>query len=183
MMITALKYQSIRAHHAKAIKNNVVRLERTRSGINASVRVKADTRRLFQALVSPEYVETWLALPEVCGPCIVSSVGEVPQAAWDCYSLDGRELRIRAEFTAAWHRRISVNWKLERNLESFESRVAMRLIGDFDFTTLSLCHAGFPSAEDVDWHERLWTHSLDRLANLYSSGTVQYRFLNVSEVD
>ncbi len=138
--------------------------------IQATVRVKADARRLFQALVSPEYVEAWLTIPDSSGPWVVSPVISETLTAWECSPLNGAPLRIQAGFTVARRRRLSVCWKLDRDSKRLENRIAMRLIGDFSHTTLSICHVGFNSADELDWHHKLWQASLHRLAKLYRSG-------------
>ncbi len=135
--------------------------------IQATVRVKADARRLFQALIAPEYVETWLTIPDSSGPCVVAPVASKALTAWECFTLNGEPLRIQTEFLVARRRRLSICWRLQRNARCLENRIAMRLIGDFSHTMLSICHVGFNQPDELHWHHQLWQASLSRLANLY----------------
>lgn len=135
--------------------------------IQARVRIKTDARRLFQALVSPEYVETWLAIPGANSPSVVSFVTSYAPIAWECSLLDDASLRIQANFEVARRRRLSIFWKIENGPHRLENRISARLIGEFNHTTLSIFHAGFKSSDDRDWHQELWHGSLRRLANLY----------------
>jgi uncharacterized protein YndB with AHSA1/START domain len=167
MATTVLTHDSIPRHQGGRSKFAGVSLEHSESTIRASVRIKADTRRLFQALVSPEYVETWLILPDQSGSWDVSASAANPESAWECCAAEGRPLRIQAAFTVARRSRLSICWKLERGLQRYESMITLRLIGDFDYSTLSLCHVGFTSDDELAWHWRLWEGSLGRLAKLY----------------
>ncbi|MDE3200176.1 MAG: SRPBCC domain-containing protein [Acidobacteriota bacterium] len=140
--------------------------------IRATVRVRADTRRVYQALVSPEYVETWLAIPDAEGPLIVtqavpSQLDTLP--AWECSVQNDAPLRIHAGFTVARRRRLFIRWKLDRGASQLESRISIRLIGDFEHTTLALCHAGIDANGELGWHHQMWRQSLCRLAKLYQN--------------
>jgi hypothetical protein len=134
-----------------------------------SVRVRAETRRLFQALVVPEYLETWLRIPEE-GACTIAPMKEPNGFVLQCAS--PKAVRIEAGYSAWRRRRLSINWRLEKNRIVRESSVAMRLIGDFECSVLSLCHTGLGSSEEFAWHRRLWTESLERLTKLFQGDQI-----------
>jgi hypothetical protein len=50
-----------------------------------------------------------------------------------------------------------------------DSLVQIRLLGDFEYTTLHLKHGGFSSREHYAWHQALWSLSLAKLKRLYDS--------------
>lgn len=147
------------------IPTRKVRAEDPPYAICASVRVRAETRRLFQALVVPEYLETWLRIPEEgASSSIVLMDGP---NGFILQSADPKRVRILAGYTSWRRRRLSICWRLERNRLIKQSSVALRLIGDFECSVLSLCHTGLGSLEEYAWHHRLWTESLERLTKLF----------------
>jgi len=135
--------------------------------IRASVRVRAETRRLFQALTSPEYLEAWLCVPGSEGRWSLSADQSVSGFLIESGELDSERVRIAAAYTTLRRRRLAIHWKMERNCQRSDSTVTMRLHGDFECSVLSLHHAGLRFVEDADWHRQLWTASLERLARLF----------------
>ena len=130
-----------------------------------SARVHAETRRLFQALAVPEYLETWLRIPGEGASWRLIPMEPAQGFVLDCVT--PKPVRIFASYTTWRRRRLSISWRLERNRLIDESNVALRLVGDFEWSVLSLCHTGLGSIEDVVWHRRLWTESLDQLKRLF----------------
>lgn len=135
--------------------------------IRASIRVRAETRRLFQALVIPEYIETWLSVPYQEASWSLTPLQTRKGFVLECSDRNARMLRILAGFTAWRRRRLSIRWKLEGNRQLNESSVAVRVVGDFECSILSLCHTGLDSLEDFRFHQQLWSGSLDRLGKLF----------------
>lgn len=134
-----------------------------------SVRVRAETRRLFQALVVPEYLETWLRIPEGA-----SSIAPMEEAkGFILQSSTPKAIRIEAGCNAWRRRKLSIRWRVEKNRLVRESNVAMRLTGDFECSVLSLCHTGLGSTEDCAWHRRLWAESLERLTKLFQGAQIR----------
>ena len=131
----------------------------------ASVRVRAETRRLFEALVIPEYVETWLRIPDADASWSIMPMQCPRGFVLECAS--SKTFRIFATYTTWRRRRLSICWRLERNRLINESSVTVRLIGDFEWSVLSLCHTGLNSLDEYAWHRRLWTESLERLTRLF----------------
>jgi hypothetical protein len=135
-----------------------------------SIRVRAEARRLFQALVVPEYLETWLRIPGAGSSCSLVAMEPARGFVLECGSQ--KPVRLFASYTLWRRRRVGICWRLERNQAVKESFVALRLTGDFEFTVLSLCHTGLGSAEELAWHHRLWAESLNRLRGLFQGITV-----------
>ena len=130
-----------------------------------SARVHAEARRLFQALVVPEYLEMWLRIPDESAACRL--IPMEPAHGFVLESAGASPVRIFVSYTPWRRRRLSISWRVERNRLVRESMVTLRLIGDFEFTVLSICHTGLMSAEELMWHRRLWTESLERLKGLF----------------
>ena len=135
-----------------------------------AIRVRAEARRLFQALVVPEYLETWLRIPGAGSSCSLTAMEPARGFVLECVS--PKPFRLFASYTLWRRRRLAIQWKLERNRVIKESFVALRLTGDFEFTVLSLSHTGLGSAEDLAWHHRLWAESLNRLRGLFQGISV-----------
>lgn len=133
--------------------------------ISMSTRVHAETRRLFQALVVPEYLETWLRIPDE--GVSWSLIPMEPAQGFVLECANPKPFRIFAGYTTWRRRRLSIRWRLERNRLIKESSVALRLIGDFEYSVLSLCHTGLGSLEELTWHRRFWTESLESLSRLF----------------
>src|SRR5215475_7467916 len=72
-----------------------------------SVRVRAETRRLFQALVVPEYLETWLRIPEEAA-CSIAPMEE--PNGFILQSSNPKAVRIEAGYSAWRRRRLSICW-------------------------------------------------------------------------
>ena len=133
--------------------------------VSASIRVRAETRRLFQALVVPEYLEAWLWIPEEGASWSITPMQRTEGFVLE--SFNSKPLRVIAGYTSWRRRRLSIRWRLEKNRLIEESNVLLRLIGDFECSVLSLCHSGLRSFEEYAWHRRLWTESLERLTKLF----------------
>lgn len=135
--------------------------------ISASVRVRAETRRLFQALMVPEYLEAWLRVPGEGTPCTVTPLQQAAGFALNWHSANATQSRILAIYRTCRRRKLMICWKLERDDLARESTVVMHLNGDFGCSVLSLLHLGFKSFDDFAWHRQLWGTSLERLAKLF----------------
>lgn len=153
--------------HRRQTNSGEVCLQDSPYTIRASVRIRAETRRLFQALTSPEYLEAWLYIPDAGSSWSLAANQSLTGFLIESNDLNPDKLRIFAAYTCFRRRRLSLHWKMERNRQVRESIVAMRLHGDFEYSVLSLCHAGLRFFDDVVWHRKLWAASLQRLAKLF----------------
>ncbi|HLY40221.1 MAG TPA: SRPBCC domain-containing protein [Terracidiphilus sp.] len=154
-------------HHRRRTNSGEVLLQDSPYTICASIRVRAETRRLFQALTSPEYLEAWMCIPDAATRWPLVATHGLSGFLIESFDLDSDWIRILAAYTAFRRRRLSIHWSTERKHQIRESAVAMRLHGDFEYSVLSLCHAGFGSFDEVAWHRQLWAASLGRLAKLF----------------
>jgi len=135
--------------------------------INASVRVRAETRRIFQAVVVPEYLEAWLSIPEDGILWAITPLQHGVGFALNWCNANATRSRIVAFYSTCKRRKLTIGWRLEKNDLPRESIVIMRISGDFGWSILSLFHVGFRTFDEFAWHRQLWGASLERLAKLF----------------
>lgn len=141
-------------------------LDRSPYSIHTSVRVRAETRRLFQAVFVPEYLEAWLRVPEEGALWDVKPLPQSEGFILD-WSNGGVRSRIVGVYKTCRRRKLMIEWNLNTRHHWNESSVIMRLSGDFGNSILSLCHSGIETFDDFAWHWKLWNASLERLARLF----------------
>jgi hypothetical protein len=145
----------------------VVDFDDTRYAVSAQIHVRAETRRLFHAIVVPEYLEAWLRVPDAGASLIVSPLKQSTGFAFNwCNAID-LQSRIVAVYKICRRRRLTLCWKIENGGYQSESTVVMRLAGNFGSSTLSVFHSGFACFADFTWHRQFWNDSLRSLANLF----------------
>ena len=137
--------------------------------LSLEVSLKADVRRLLQALTVPEYVEAWIAIPGEMPGCSTVVTGNHEGYAIEHYCSGRPSVLISGCYCPSRRRRVAFSWSVEGDLSVRETEVEIRLRGDFERTALQLRHAGFASRSDCEWHTALWSGSMDRLAALYET--------------
>lgn len=135
--------------------------------IELAVIVRADRKRVSQALILPEYVEAWLAFPE---PQVHGTVSMYRSGTAYCISRTGggADIRICGSYRAMRRGKVVLSWQNEHTGTPATSIVSFSLYGEFDRTKLVLFHSGFASERDYLWHLELWAKSLARLKALFS---------------
>lgn len=135
-----------------------------------SVDVNADARRIFHALTVPEYLEAWVSMPgREAGATIVAAERA------NGYSLeshlDGRvDVSISASYLFCHQRKMRLAWRKETEPYSQDSKVDVRLRGNFGSTILELQHSALASSDECMWYQHMWRASLERLQFLLRSG-------------
>jgi uncharacterized protein YndB with AHSA1/START domain len=135
--------------------------------ISASVRIRTDIRRLFQAVVVPEYLDAWLRVPEHEVSSAVTPLQQSVGFALKWRSARATQSQILATYRTCRRRKLIISWKIEKNSLLKESSVILRLSGDFGCSVLSLFHSGLGTFDDFAWHRQFWHLSLERLVNLF----------------
>jgi uncharacterized protein YndB with AHSA1/START domain len=127
----------------------------------------ADTRRIFNALTVPEYIEAWICVPGFHPDCqnVTCSVAHGFQIEHRCDS--GAITRITGTYCSFLKRKLSFSWRSAGASGGEESLVDIRLRGDFERSILRLRHRGFKSEEEFNWHAALWSASIARLSRLF----------------
>jgi uncharacterized protein YndB with AHSA1/START domain len=137
--------------------------------IDLAVAVNADTRRIFQALTVPEYLEAWIDMPDRAeGSRVVASM-ETNGYRLDHYSAGYASVHITGSYLFCHQRKLRMFWRKICPHSSTESLVDFRLRGNFGSSILELRHSALESAEEFYWHRRLWQGSLGKLALLLRS--------------
>jgi len=125
----------------------------------------ADTRRIFEALTVPEYMELWMSIPGCHSGCHSRASRLSGGFVFD-HLCDRRPLSVRGMYTVCLRRKIVFTWALSGLRGASTSCADIRLSGDFERSVLRLRHSGFASDDDCSWHVALWTASLSRLSRL-----------------
>ncbi len=140
--------------------------------VNLECKVAADTRRVFDALTVPEYIETWICVPGHPPDCsnMTSRVANGFQIDHRCSS--GSSMTIVGTYCSFLKRKLSFSWRSGAGPESLDSFVDIRLQGDFERSILRLRHFGLESEAEYNWHSALWTASIARLCKLFEKSTL-----------
>ena len=135
--------------------------------ISANVRIRTETRRLFYAVVVPEYLDAWLRVPDHDAAWAVTPLHQTPGFTLNWRNARAAHSRILAVYKTCRRRKLIIGWKLENGDLLKESSVVIRISGDFGCSVLSLFHSGFATLDDFAWHRQFWNLSLVRLARLF----------------
>ena len=129
--------------------------------------IAADSRRLFNALTEPEYIESWISLPCAHLECRNKAYTSERHFAIEHFCSNGGTTSFRGTYLAFRRHKLLFSWQADEDNFTPNSIVAIRLQGDFGRTTLSLTHTGFNHEEQLRWHHLLWLRSLERLTLLF----------------
>lgn len=127
--------------------------------------IPAERRRVFCALTVPEYMESWLAIPGApSGRVIVATQNH----SFSICCLDGESARftIRCSYKACKQNKLFFDWKHDSMHTERHCHVRIRLMGEFERTSLELIHMGLAPSM-LEWHRELWETSLARLFTLF----------------
>jgi uncharacterized protein YndB with AHSA1/START domain len=133
--------------------------------ISVMASVHADRHRIYQALTVPEYIETWFSAPGAVTGCTEVFVQE------DFFSIGysrkvGERCGILCSYKVRRRNKLLFTWEHNAFSESPSSMVKIRLLGDFERTTVHVTHVGLTLA-DQQWHQDLWESSLRSLGKLF----------------
>jgi uncharacterized protein YndB with AHSA1/START domain len=137
--------------------------------IDLAITVNADTRRIFQALTVPEYLEAWIDMPDQAAGSRVVASQETNGYRLDHYSGGHATVHITGSYLFCHQRKLRLFWRKICRESSTESLVDFRLRGNFGSSILELRHSALDSAEEFYWHRRFWQGSLGKLALLLRS--------------
>lgn len=135
--------------------------------IDLTVSVRADRSRLYSALTIPEYMEAWMNLP---GSGEDGKVAIVPTDGGFCLVgafPEGNERCIEAHYQVSRRGKLLLTWKNYCSENMQESKVAVRLLGDFARTNVQVLHTAIGSQEEYRWQRAFWEHSLHKLRLLF----------------
>ena len=150
-----------------AVSPQPVHALRSDQVIDMEFNICADTRRLFHALTVPEYMETWLCLPGHHLGCSTAAARNRDHYYLEHDCGDRSAVFITGTYEVCRRHNVLFSWRVDGYLTVPETKVDIRLNGNFEKTTLKLRHSGFTGSPDYAWHRALWTASIGRLSRLY----------------
>jgi hypothetical protein len=133
-----------------------LRVNARESQIAMRATLKADKRRIFDALTLPEYMETWLCLPCSHSSCRTTASQTGSRFRFDHFVADALDLSITGCYQVCRRGKMSFTWQK-----------SIRLYGEFACSTLCLTHSGFLSPDEHRWHSDMWQLSLTKLQALF----------------
>ncbi len=152
--------------HARPKRDGFAPVRNADWSFATSIAVRADARRVYQALTLPEYLEAWIAMPDQRPGSSVAVFGEANGYRL-IHSSGGRVLTsIAAYFLARRLRAVRLYWRKARTPVCAWGLVDLRLGDASGGCVLELRHSALSSAEEYAWHRALWQGSLSRLAAL-----------------
>jgi uncharacterized protein YndB with AHSA1/START domain len=136
--------------------------------VNIEVSLAGDTRRIFEALTVPEYMELWMSMPGH-HPVCHSRASRLADGFVIDHLCDSRPpIRIAGTYLMCLRRKLIFRWSVHGPWISPVTFADIRLSGEFENSLLRLRHSGFASRDDYSWHAEFWKSSLTRLSRLLS---------------
>lgn len=129
--------------------------------------IPSDAGRIHQALIQPEYLETWITLPGDTADSRLVAWREGGSYRFDHYRNGRLDLTISGNDRVRRRRKMLFTWKKNADRIAAESLVSIRLCGNFSSTILELHHTGIVSKQECEWQRQMWCRSLDRLCQLF----------------
>lgn len=135
--------------------------------ISMKVKVNADTRRIFNALIEPEYRELWVRLPgqDRAGHIVASQSRNLFRL--DFFQSGNLALSVLGSYRSCRRHKILFDW-WNTSSDSTSSHVEIHLDGCFDCSVLSLTHRGILGKTEYLWQKAMWEESLTNLQELFS---------------
>jgi uncharacterized protein YndB with AHSA1/START domain len=127
----------------------------------------ADPRRIFHALTMPEYVETWMTLPEQQKGSFVVAMQRAKSFRIDFYRQNMLDASVTGSFRIQQLDKLIFTWRRFGELDDAQSIVTILLQGGAGRCVLELRHTGLRSHPESHWHRQLWSASLRNLARLF----------------
>jgi hypothetical protein len=135
--------------------------------ISMNVKINANTQRIFNSLIEPEYRELWLQLPGKDHADRIVASQSKDLFRLDFFQSENLELTILGSYRRCRQRKISFDWWIASSY-SVASIVEVRLDGSFQSSVLSLTHRGILGKKEYLWQQEMWKASLAKLQKLFS---------------
>ncbi len=162
--------------HGRSARGSATALEISPWTVEMECNLAADTRRIFDALTVPEFIEAWICVPGSHQDCqnMTCRVAHGFQIEHRCSS--GSTTRISGDYFSFLKRKLSFSWRPAGVPGTGNSFVDIRLHGNFEKSILRLRHRGLASEEEFKWHHDFWTASIARLSRLFDlrTGSVEH---------
>jgi Activator of Hsp90 ATPase homolog 1-like protein len=136
--------------------------------IQMRVGIRADHRRIVDAMTLPEYVEAWMRPTNSDPHTSVAALRIADRFRIDFYRFGALDSSITGSFRIYMHDKLTFTWRRFGPVEDAASIVNVVLQTDNGESLLELHHTGLPSIEEKVWHQRFWQASLSNLALIFS---------------
>ena len=161
-----MKHKQVFPMTMQAVTQRVLSIHQnfTQHRVEVSVKIPADSRRIFNALTIAEYLEAWLCFPG-CDPFRGVAVSQTQKGFDINLTFAHRRypsLKIRTAYLTREPYEVAFTWAKQPVLTS-ETTVIIDLNRTRSSTSLHLSHAGFIDNSDRRWHEVTWRASLEKL--------------------
>jgi hypothetical protein len=140
-----------------------------------SAAIRADGRRILNALTLPEYIDVWMYMPDTVEFLCTSEPASSRNIRFDLYSSRGQLGTIHARRLASTPDHVMYIWKKTQHGITSETVLDIRLKFSEARCTLELRHIGFSSTPDYQWHAAMWKQSLANLSSLMERVGKKYR--------
>jgi activator of HSP90 ATPase len=134
--------------------------------ITLSCTINAEAKRIFHALIEPEYRELWMRIPDQDENARIIASNSRDLFRLDYYRFGQLDLSIVGCYRICRRRRQVFNW-WRNTPTSTSSLVELRLDGSFSSSVLRLKHRGLGTEAEYIWHSQMWRASLTSLALLF----------------
>jgi len=156
-----------RQHAPEIFTRDVVTEPALDRRISMKVKVKEGTRRIFNALIEPEYRELWIRLPGQDQSGRIVALQSKDLFRIDYFQSQTLSLTILGSYRKCRQWKINFNW-WKASLNSVSSFVETRLDRCIDSSILSLTRCGMFEKQEYFWHKEMWEGSLAKLQELFS---------------
>ena len=137
------------------------------SAISVAVSLNADRRRVFHVLTIAEYMETWLQVPDRHDETPIHVTSDQSGFHVRYFDKAGSPATLVGAYQTYRTAKTSFLWRKTSDPESIPTMVKIRIEGDFERTTLNLTHLGITTAQQFEWHAKLWELSMEKLSSLF----------------
>jgi hypothetical protein len=130
----------------------------------ASVRIRADVRRILYALSMPEYMDAWLEMPGTERVECHSERWPFDRFRIDMFSPNAKLRCIYGSCLLSKPNRVTYLWSTSLEKSLSQSVVEIHILGGPNRRcALKLRHRGLTIEEDRKWYSTMWQRSLDKL--------------------
>jgi hypothetical protein len=135
-------------------------------GVSLSLKIEADSSRVFYALSIPEYIEAWLQTPDAEELQFVFNLVAAESFRIDLYRAGALQASVHGSCCVMNSNQVRYTWKRMSPFGTTETLVDMQLLGSPRGCILGLKHSGFKDAAESAWCRKMWHRSLESLCRL-----------------
>jgi len=131
--------------------------------LSASITIEAEVTRILYALSIPEYMESWLQLPEAARVECHAEARTFDRFRIDPFSHDAKLPSIYGSCHLSKPNRITYLWERDSPGSRDRTMVEIHILGSSRRYVLKLKHRGLMDHCERDWYFDMWDKSLTKL--------------------